>query len=149
MLLGSRKVKFLESENEEVGGIDELVLYDKGSDVSLVRSAFVQKQGKKGKPVTGEIEASLSTKGKPVKILAMHELPVRCGVGPMKTITVYEVESIGKETKDLDPRIMVGLFPKGPFDFTVQKGMVDILLGRDKMEFHPTMWDQRAGLILS
>ena len=49
--------------------------------------------------------------GKPVQILAIHELPVRCGLGPMKTFTAYEVPNIGRETKDLDPMIKVGLFP--------------------------------------
>ena len=67
----------------------------------------------------------------------------------MKMITAYEVGSIGKETKDLDPMIKVGLFPEGPFDFTVQKGMVDVLLGSDNIKFHPITWDERAGLILS
>ena len=41
VLLGSRQVILLESEVMEVGGIDAVVLYDKGSDVSLVSSAFV------------------------------------------------------------------------------------------------------------
>ncbi len=50
VLLGSRKVTLLESEKTEVGGIEALVLYDKGSDITLVSSAFVQKQGIKGKP---------------------------------------------------------------------------------------------------
>ncbi len=68
---------------------------------------------------------------------------------PMKTITAYTVASIGKKTKDLDPMIKVGLFPEGPFDFTVQKGTVDILLGSNNIEFHPIIWDERAGLILS
>ena len=92
------------------------MLYDKGSDVSLVSSASVQKQGIKGKPAIGEVEAGLNMEGKPAKILAVHELPVRCGLGPMKMITAYEVESLGRETRDLDPMIKVGLFPDGLFD---------------------------------
>ena len=49
-------------------------------------------------------------------------------------------------TKDLDPMYKVELVPEGPFDSTPQKGTVDILLGS---EFHPMLWDQRAGLVLS
>ena len=116
------------------------MFYDKGSSITLVSSAFAQKQGIKGKPATGEVEAGIDAGGKLVKILAVHELPVRCGLGPMKTITAYEVGSIGKETKDLDPMIKVGLF------FTVQKGTVDVLLGSDNLEFHPIIWDERAEL---
>ncbi len=95
----------------EGGGIEAAVLYDKGLDVSLVSSDFVQKQGIKGKPATGVVEVATDAGGKPLQILAVHELPVRCGLGPMKTFIAYEVESIGKETKDLDPMIKVGLFP--------------------------------------
>ncbi len=74
---------------------------------------------------------------------------MRYGLGPLKTITAFKVEKIGKETKDLNPMIEVGLFLDGPFDFALQKGAVDILLGRDNIKFHPMLWDQRAGLILS
>ena len=60
-------------------------------------------------------------------------------------ITAFEVEKIGKVAKDLDPMIMVGHFPDGPFDFALQKGMVDVLLGSNNFIFHPMPWDQRAG----
>ncbi len=64
-------------------------------------------------------------------------------------ITAFEVEKIGKVVPDVDPMIKAGLFPDGPFDFTLQKGVVDVLLGGDNLEFHPMLWDQRAGLVLS
>ena len=47
--------------------------------MSLVGSDLVQKQGIKGKAAVGEVETGLNTDGKPVKILAVHELLVRCG----------------------------------------------------------------------
>ncbi len=150
VLLGSRKVTLMDSEKVEVGGMEAMVLYDKGSDITLVSSAFVQRQGIKGRPATGIVEAGLPAgSGEPVQILAAHELPVRCGLGPMKTLTAYEVSNIGRSTKDLDPMIKVGLFPDGPHDFTVQKGTVDVLLGSDNLEFHPIVWEERAGLTLS
>ena len=100
VLLGSRKITLLDSEKVEVGGIQAMVLYDKGSNITLVSSAFVQKQGIKGKPATGTVECGAVAEGKPVQILAVHELPVQCGLGPMKTLTAYEVPNIGMETKE-------------------------------------------------
>ena len=67
----------------------------------------------------------------------------------MKTIFAYEVEKISKVVPDVDPMIKEGLFPDSIFDFTIQKGQVNILLGSDNLEFHPISWDQRVGLTLS
>ena len=48
------------------------MLYDRGSDITLVSLDFVWRQGIRGKPAGGKVNPGLETGGKSVKIVAQH-----------------------------------------------------------------------------
>jgi len=150
-IMGNKKVNMAKSEKLKTGGEEVLVMYDSGSQVSLISSDCVKRQGIKGQPAQGKITAVIGGKEKrELEVTAVHEIPFRKGeYGNLMIVVAYEVSHLDMILPEIDIMAKVAAFEYTLWNFADQGGRIDMVIGADMLGCHPLEWERRGGGVLS
>ena len=132
----TRTLLLMQEVSEEGGKL--FILWDNGSSISLVSRSYARKKKLRGVRVSYELETVTSVT---TQQTILYEVPVKDRKGNVTIISAFEMEKICDEVALYDdslPKLFKGLSLE---DVARPDSSIDLLIGSDHIDIHPTKID--------